>query len=337
MSRSTTMPRRSPRAARAGDRRGQALVEFALVALVLTGLIFGAVSFGMLLYGGQTLQQAADVGARELARLPLPATEAADHPGTLFTFDEALYGAASSASATVRAQIYDERWLVVERSSIAPGVSLSDHLAASHAPLLNRLLLPLFILDRRGTEDAGDDLYRYPGALVENTVTSNLTVLVPVVTGRDPLLGVESIEWHRVVEEVRPDPSNAASGPFSLGSTNPVDRGLVALRINYPYQAAALIGAQDAGDPASPNLSRFIEARDADVAESDPQGLLGTYQLVVPADAAAVPHNGAHAGRYGLGYHLSPLPLTRGQAAGRVRPFRKLISAQALARREVFE
>ena len=56
------------------DRRGQALVEFAIVALVVYLLLGGILTFGQLFYEGQTVQQAADVAAREISRTPLSAT-----------------------------------------------------------------------------------------------------------------------------------------------------------------------------------------------------------------------------------------------------------------------
>ena len=55
-------------------RRGQALVEFAIVSFVLYFLFAGILTFGQLIYSAQSLQPAADVAASELARMPLPAT-----------------------------------------------------------------------------------------------------------------------------------------------------------------------------------------------------------------------------------------------------------------------
>ena len=56
------------------NRRGQALVEFAIVALVVYLLLGGILTFGQLFYSGQTVQQAADAAAREISRTPLLAT-----------------------------------------------------------------------------------------------------------------------------------------------------------------------------------------------------------------------------------------------------------------------
>ena len=62
-------------------RRGQSLVEFAVVALVVYMLLAAILTFGHALYVAQGLQTAADLAAREISRTPLPATS---------TFDDAL-------------------------------------------------------------------------------------------------------------------------------------------------------------------------------------------------------------------------------------------------------
>ena len=102
------------------------------------------------------------------------------------------------------------------------------------------------------------------------------------------------------------------------------DRGLAAVRINYPYQAATLSGFRSSAptdiDPLPPNISNVILADDGSVQQTNaPPG--------APIDDSAV---GAYAGPFGLGRQFA--------LAGRtVRPFRKLISAQAIFRREAFE
>jgi hypothetical protein len=74
-------------------------------------------------------------------------------------------------------------------------------------------------------------------------------------------------------------------------------------------------------NPLPPNMSNVIAADDAGVQQNNaPPG--------VPVDESGA--TGAYAGAYGLGRQFA--------LAGRtVRPFRKLISAQAIFRREVVE
>jgi hypothetical protein len=100
-------------------------------------------------------------------------------------------------------------------------------------------------------------------------------------------------------------------------------RGLVALRINYPYQAAMLSGFQ--GNPAGfadPNLSQHIVADDGAVTELGPPPGGAT---TLSDDGRAAPY----AGSFGLGRQLA--------FAQELRPFRRLISGQAMFRREVFQ
>lgn len=278
-----------------GMRQGQALLEFALIALVLGLLLGGMLSLGTMFFAAHAVQIAADVGAQELARLPLPATALFDDPADPSNTNTAL------ADADVKLQIYDERFLVIDVNT-----------PISSLPLVNRLLYPVMFVD----PDLG--MRRYPGALATNA-NGDRTVLIPVVTGRDPGSGAETITWRRVVEEVRSDPDDGHTGSFSVNapSSAGVASGIVSLRINYPFQAAGLVSYLNNGD----GTVTASLANDAAVSESGlPQG----YTLVDASSGA-----GVYAGKYGLG-SLSALNV-------QVRPYRKLISAQGVYRREVFK
>ncbi|MBV8232158.1 MAG: pilus assembly protein, partial [Planctomycetaceae bacterium] len=55
------------------SRSGSVLVEFALIAL-LSYIAGGAVlTYGLMMYQANMVQQAVDAGAQEIARMPLPA------------------------------------------------------------------------------------------------------------------------------------------------------------------------------------------------------------------------------------------------------------------------
>jgi hypothetical protein len=257
------------------------LVEFALVALGLYFLLAATLEFGRLFFSAQVLQTAADTGARELAHVPLSPTA---------TFDAAMQ------DPVVRARIYSIDWLVVDLDTLP---DLNEFFAGK--PIINQQLRNLMILD---TEN-GRRLLRYPGALVSDPGTpTGYSVRIPVINPDN------SITWHDVVEEIRPE--GATEGPFSLlaPSPNPFElRGFVALRINYPYQAATLSGyranlADISGEPPNPNIDYPIEVNDATSA--------GTYT-----------------GSLGLGKQYVLLKA--------VRPYRKVISTQAIFRREVFQ
>jgi hypothetical protein len=295
---------RSPRpaAASASRRRGQALIEFAIIAFLLTLLLAGLLTFGLLLHGANVIQQAADVGAMELARHPFSATG---------DFESAL---ADSA-------LFREADLV-----LVPGTDPQT------LPLINRLLFPVYIYD------PDIDRVRYPGTLV-NTSDDELTVLIPIVGSRDPTTGVETIaRWLPVVQEIRPDGQDR--GPYSLDATaserGTLDPGMVALRINYPYQSGAMVAymQQDGGGtfvPPAEALGRNdivnipIQADDSSVTGNTTPP--APYTLANPATNPLFEAS-AHRGVYGLG---------EAQAfAVTVRPYRKVLSAQAIYRREVF-
>src|SRR3954447_161891 len=280
-------------------REGAAVAEFAVVGLLLYLVLAGILTFGHLLWAGQNLQQVVDVGAQETARMPFPPS--AD-------FD------AVRSSQTFRDQIYDERFLVIRPGDLG-GQSLSAY-ADSHLPLINRLLVPLMIYD------PNQDVYRYPGALVTNTTTGVETVLVPVISYRT---NAPTVSWLLPVDEVR---SNGVSA-FPVNASDPANPsfvpGVVALRINYPFQAAALSGFRpNSAGPFEPNGDNVIEADDSSVSEG---AIPSNYSLVVTANAG---DPNPPAGRFGLGRQIA-----WAREHG-IRPYRKVLSVQAIYRREVF-
>lgn len=291
----TTQQARGPAAERVrseappcAGRRGSILVEFALVSLAFYLILAGTLEVGRMITSAQIVQNAARLAARELALMPLPAT---------MTFQEAL------ECPSVRARIYDPSLLAI-RTGITP-------VESNTWPVVNRTLLPLMVVSEIG----GETILHYPGAVV-STGAGELTVKVPQVVSRGAD-GVETIRWVDVLEEVRADPASPATGPFSLASTGP-ERGLVALRVNCPYQAATMSAFQpvDVDDPNP--VAEPILANDAGVTELNSAG----GALLGGGDEA-----GIYSGRYGLGtfYALNK----------QVRPFRRLISGQAVFRREV--
>lgn len=278
------------------DSRGAVLLEFSLVAMTLSLLMVVGVEFGRLMFSAQALQDAARVAARELALAGLPAD---------IDFDTAL------------ATVFSRDCLVADLDAFpepgAPGSFFDVCNGGGPAPVINRALQPLMIVD---TAVPGRRLLRYPGALlVDATSASGLTVGIPLVSARTAE-GVETIRWVDVVEEIRPtaDPS---SGSFAAAQG-----GLVALRINYPFQADSLTAFAAPDEPFTPNLGRARVADDGAVVEENapPRG-------TVDGDEPTGP--GAYSGPYGLGRQFA-----LGQD---VRPFRRVLSAQGFFRREVFE
>ena len=131
------------------------------------------------------------------------------------------------------------------------------------------------------------------------------------------------VRWVSVLEEIN-STANVQNNLSAFQVSSP-ERGIVALRINYPYQSATMSGFQPPADPLSPTFARRtpsipIPADDAISVLNPPQGV---GNPVVSGWAS-----GPSSGLYGLG--------NQGAWAKIVRPYRSLISAQAIYRREVF-
>lgn len=279
-------------------RRGGVAVEFALIAFALYLILAGMLSFGRWMAVQQIAQDAARFAAREVALYPVPA--------------EATFGdlVGLDAYAEFRSAIYDPDFLVVDLDQVAASGQTLDQVV-SRWPVVNQALRPLMIFS---TVEIGGGvtarLLHVPGAITDSTrvpdptdprLPSGLTVVIPRVLERDPVTGVETLEYADVLEEIQ--------RPASAGSTFPVSQGgVVNLRLNIPFQSAALVGYLPGSTVVEP-----IEAAD----QGFGRNILG------PGPDGAGPYSGTE----GLG---------RLEAVGkRVRPFRRLIAAQALFRREV--
>jgi hypothetical protein len=277
------------------------------------------IEIGRMILAGQLLQNAARVGARELAMIPLPPT---------WTFEQAL---ADPEEDDVRKFVYHPGKLCLKVDGLGEN---QVQAIVDGWPIVNRMLAPLMLRETVEVGGSTVELLRYPGALVENAGGGQLypyTVVIPRVLERASD-GTETIDFVPVVEEVVPRDSNGdpipAHAPFSLASApDKRERGLVALRINYPFQAAMFSAFMeppvDPSDPDAPHIGIPVLANDAEVVVQ-PSG--GTQ----PPSTVEV-EGSLYSGQYGLGGHHA-LALVGEQ----VRPFRRLLSAQSLFRREVF-
>ncbi len=306
------------------SRSGQSLVEFAVVALVMYMLLAAIVTFGHMLYVAQGLQSAADLAAREISRTPLPVT-------LVSLDDDNTPGSGALSAEDVRSRIYDDAYLVFDLDRFYdanPRGSVFTDIVPS-LPLLNQQLVTMMIVDRPIVDGVRRWLLRYPGALMtrneaatapsgrsyESWVEDKLTVGIPLLDSAGGL------RWVGVVEEIEsPD-----GDPFNVA--NPRTQGIVALRMNYPFQSAAMSSfRRDRTDPQYPfestvgrwNLSESIPA-----ATSAPGGT----PINQPIDRD--PNNSqTFGGNLGFG--------VQGAFGSAVRPYRRVISAQAIYRREIF-
>ena len=107
------------------NRRGQALVEFAVVCLAVYLLLAAILTFGQWLYSAQGLQQAVDVAAREISRTPLPAAQitSGSLSGGTMTLSYALTGdwTQDPSLTAVRQQVFDDNLLVLAIDPVQSG------------------------------------------------------------------------------------------------------------------------------------------------------------------------------------------------------------------------
>ena len=277
-----------------------------MVAVLVWVLLAGILDLGRALAAQQVLQNAAASAARELSLRALP-------PDVDFVPDG-------------RDAIFHDGFLVVDRELLErcelPGDDLSFSavaraMAKGEAGTLNRLLLPLWIRDRVGDTE----VLRYPGAVLQRETPTSGCRSGSRYTVRIPEIGADgSPVWRDVVEALpmdgradpfplplpAPDPDSGGAGP---GAADPGVGAWAALRVQYPFQAAGLQAWRD---------GRMVEATEAS----------GVAPPVGGLTFAATETRGTHAGRLGLGVLYS---------MGReVRPFRRVLSAGAAFRREVF-
>jgi len=316
------------------NRAGQSLVEFAVVSLVLYMLLAAILTFGHMLYVAQGLQGAADLAAREMSRTPLSAN--------FKKLEDALQ------DSEVRTNIFDDAWLVIDLDKYpsGPNILLPGYDFDNSMPVLNRQLASLMIVDRTFNPDGTTDrtLLRYPGALLIRNdpivsptgsyppwVATEFIVEIPLVLSRSNV-GTETIRWIPVVEEIY-ETNSGGLYPFDI--ENPMTRGIVALRINYPFQSASMSSFRHDENhpeyPFEPTVGRPNFAVDGEGNVTSPgnpdAGTLIDLPLVADTSAGPI-YTGTYGGKYGLG--------AQGAFGQIVRPYRRVISAQAIYRREIF-
>jgi hypothetical protein len=348
------------------SRRGQSLVEFALVSFVLYLILAAILTFGHLLYCSQTVQQAADLAAREIARTPLPPVPNGPFtdPDPNATFlQDVLYGNASSDPnnlTAVRTRIFDDRYLVLSIGQpLAGGEPTYDPPGndptqtgspIGNFPLITQQLLPVMIndqvvttYDQNGNPKTTMQVLRYPGAVFQDNTGYPTLPGMPQPSGylvRIPLVSVsgsgtlfngapEAITgWLYPIE---PIPTTQAD-PFLVTSPQ---MGVVALRINYPYQSATMTAfvprPYPLDDPNSTTNPLVPIVTSLAAVAPPPPGVGQPVSTAYPSSETSVPNGsyGPNGGQYGLGQQAAFLQT--------VRPYRKVLAAQAIYRREVFQ
>ncbi|MEM9175878.1 MAG: TadE family protein [Myxococcota bacterium] len=291
--------------------RGGVLAEFAILGFVVWMLLAGILELGRAFTVQQLLQTNARTLARELARLP---------------FDPSLSFTQAIETEAFQDQVLDTRFLVIDSALLArcdradfgeAGHDADlDDLFATELPFGNRLLRPLMISDRRD----GQQMIRYPGTLLLRGMPpgapceegSAFAVRIPEL---DPVSG--AVTWFDVISESDP-------GRFPLAGG-----GWAGLQLNYPFQSVGLMAGRGTGTINPATGREFVTFVEDDGASLAPPGDPNEFTISVSES-----DTGAYAGNAGLGRFYS-IP-GAGGAPRAVRPFRRILSASAGFRREIF-
>ncbi len=295
-------------------QRGAVLAEFAIVALLVWVLLAGTLELGRAFAAQHLIQNAARATARALSLEAAPADA---------EFEAALAG------------LFDEGFLVLDEELLGrcgvPGFDEPGHaqefedFLGERLPMVNRLLRPLMIFEQAG----GVARLRYPGAMLLRDpppggfascdAGSRYTVLVP-------RLAAGQVQWLPVVDQApMSDPATGSPVGFKLE-----DGGWSSLRIHYPFQAAGLVSwVETAKINPSTGLPfqrpETVAALDGlEVAAPEGAQVDASLDDEIPNAGLVNPYSGS-------------LGLGRVYVLGReVRPYRRVISASAAFRREVF-
>ena len=205
-----------------GNQRGSVLIEFSLIAVSLSLLIALVVDVARMVFIAQVLQETARVTARELSLLPLSPS---------ITFEQALQ------HPLVKRKIFDPAALVIEVDRFEDAHRLEEFLDG--LPMVNRMLRPLMTFERIVVAGRSHEIFRFPGVVLQedNHREQGMWSIGIPHTGMSGLKNKQMIHWKSVVEEIRENPRDPHSGSFSL-QTSRSDQlsGLVAVRVNYPFQ-----------------------------------------------------------------------------------------------------
>ena len=302
----------------AGEHGG-VLLEFAISITVLWLIIAAALDLGRAFASAHVLQSAARSAARELALT-------ADLPWNA-SFGSALRGVFDADYLVLDADCLEAR---ARANDTTPETELASILG-DRGLSLNQMLRPLMLFERVSVGGNDRHLLRYPGALLRSAVSPDAGAK-PCSTGYT--VGIPEVEeaqsritMHGVVEEISP-----GSFRVDAGGTGSIPPGTVALRLLYPFQAAALTSWRRVD--GRNQLAPAAQASDYDV--EIPDLAASTIGELDPAGAGEIP------AAYVLNDRGDPIPVYGGSLGlgfqavlGRVvRPYRRVLSAQAIAARE---
>lgn len=285
------MPHRNP-------RRGQSLVEFALVAMVTYVLLAAILTFGQLFFTAQVVQSAANTLAREISVAELAEVEDDTDPDYLGSIEDVV-------NKRKLPDVFDPDLLIFDLALVEPGLTLRQHIDKNW-PSVNKILSVVMIND--------GDYLRYPGATIVSTEDGDRYFIAQAVDGK-------FTEWIPIVEDF--------SGDKFRFTPDPATGGIVAARINYPFHSVSFSAMKKSDDILVPNIGNYFEVSPKlDDPENEEANEDREYFESGESPEYLDPRTELYGGEFGLG---------RQYAWGKqVRPYRHILSGQAVYRREVF-
>ena len=300
-------------------RSGGILVEFCLSVMALWLIAAAIVDLGRAFSAAHLLQSAARSAAREIA-----------------LDDETAWNASFQ---TALERVFDPNYLVVDASCLedralrdgtTPDFELRE---ALQGRVLNLALKPLMIFEDVQLSGQRTRLVRYPGALLN----SGQGDVEGTCAREDFTVGIPEINDEQSRIEMWPVVAELFQGSYSLepSSASSIPPGTATLQLRYPFQAVALsawqvvdgfnrplrVSENDGYQADLDALGEGVSTLDAlDARQSD--GALRAYAQNDLGQTLPV-----YGGRLGLG--------VQGVLGQEVRPYRRVITAQAMAPREI--
>ena len=300
-------------------RSGGILVEFCLSVMALWLIAAAIVDLGRAFSAAHLLQSAARSAAREIA-----------------LDDETAWNASFQ---TALERVFDPNYLVVDASCLedralrdgtTPDFELRE---ALQGRVLNLALKPLMIFEDVQLSGQRTRLVRYPGALL----SSGQGDVEGTCAREDFTVGIPEINDEQSRIEMWPVVAELVQGAYSLeqSGASSIPPGTATLQLRYPFQAVALsawqvvdgfnrplrVSENDGYQADLDALGEGVSTLDAlDARQSD--GALRAYAQNDLGQTLPV-----YGGRLGLG--------VQGVLGQEVRPYRRVITAQAMAPREI--
>jgi hypothetical protein len=309
------------------NRRGGVLLEFAIVSFVFYVLFSVVVDMGRASFMASSANDAARLMARELALAQLPSNISFEVALQDFDVRGQYFGGTGPG-------IYDQRFLAIDLESYIPsGMSLDEFFGT--LPIVNRALRPLMFFDTIDVGGQARQFLRYPGTVVQLDNSSApyvYTVIVPELTYSGSSSTI--VRWLPVIQEIRSAGPGTLTGlddwdesPFHTSSP---EGGIAAVRVNVPFQAATSGSRSlETSDPQELFETGF---QNAVLATDTLNGASNLGDIVGSQSALLESHSSSTAGAYAGSFGLGSLQILGKQ----VRPWRKILMAQSIFRREVF-